>query len=982
MTRQQLQLQLFGSVSILLDGSSVKHLSTRAAEALVIYVLHQPHPIPRDQLVEMFFRASEPKQGAANLRAMLSQIKKRLDPFIEISRHTVQRRETGRFSVDSLRFSQQASRWLDAGGRERLSIEQLQATLSLYQGDFLAGFYLRDAPDFEQWALIERERLRLLAMDGLQQLIRLQCERVDLRGALVSAEKLLSIEPLLESVHRTKMQLLTRTGQRALALRHFENVKQLFREELDAALSAKTVTLYERIRALPDVIPQNLPANRSEFIGRDAAIETVVQHLAQPTRRLVTLLGMGGIGKTRLSIAVAQRLYEVGMFLDGVYFVSLAMVESAEQFALQIANMLDLTLRGTMTPIQQLCDYLREREVLLILDNFEQLVTEAVLAQLQQLLQAAPELKLLITSRVQLFLNEEILFDLQGLEQGTLDSEAARLFLACARRQQNRFLADEASILTICQLLEGVPLSLELAAALTRHHPCRAIIDNVRESLDVLTTSFYNVPARQRSLRAMFEYSWRLLSAEQQQTFAKVAIFPASFSIAAAEAIADAGAGKLAELQARSLLKATEHERFQLHATLREYAVEYLQNPHQSRNAHAAYYTDALNHLAATAMDKSAFQLVRRELPNLRAAWQWWLQKQDFEQLQRLIQPLFEYFNWSGRGQAGIVLFEEAIAQLPIDQTILRALLKARIGRFYIFTGQLNDAAEVVAAALKVLEMTNLKVECAAAYGYWSMAAFHQGEFGQAQQFAEKGLAYGLSAEDDETIAYNHNLLATAVRAQGQWEKTRFHLQAALAIRREQNDQLGVGILLNNLGNLLIDNAEYEPAFDHLKEAARIFHVLEHAHGEATALSNAAVAAGRLERYIESERLQRASLEIKQTLGNKRSIALSLAMLADAYVAQGKIEDAESCLRAALNTALAVDATVALDEVFVSAAELFMVTERADVAAIVFDFLANSPKTREAVLERVSAVRTEATISAESPTRASVIELLQRHFSQ
>ena len=980
MTQRHLTLQLLGSTSILLDGKPIRKLSTRAAEALVIYVLHQSRPVPREQLADMFFQASEPKQAAANLRAMLSQIKKELDPFIEITRYTVGRREDVSFSVDSIQFSDRLAK-----GADQLNAHELQTALANYHGDFLAGFYLRDAPEYEQWVLIERERLRLLAIEGLQRLIGLQVAAGAFRDALFSAEKLLAIEPLLESVHRVKMEMLARTGQRALALRHFTLAEEIFAEQLDVALSDSTVALRERIHALRDPLPHNLPAMRGEFIGREAEIDDVIERLARPTGRLLTLLGMGGIGKTRLAEATARRLLSAGIFLDGIFLVSLAAQETTEQMVLQIADALDLSLRGSQPATVQLIDYLRERETLLILDNLEQLVNDATVHLLTQMLREAPGLKLLLTSRLRLNLYEEQVFELEGLSlpEAMEETEAVRLFLTCARRQQRQFApdsAERAAIYALCHLLEGVPLSLELAAAQVRQQSSTAILAAIQESLDVLKTHFHNVSDRQRSLRAVFDYSWALLSAEQRTVFPRLAVFPASFTASAALNVATTSESVLRQLQDHSLIRVDDHDRLQLHAALREYAAEKLVDSAAIRNAHAAYYTDALTQLAARAMDKAGYQRVRRELPNLLAAWEEWLRARRFGQLEQLVQPLFEYYNWSGRWLAGIALFAETAARLPAEQSILRAMLEVRLGRLYLFMGESSRADTLIASGLEQLEQTDRSVECAAGYGHRSMAVFRQGAFELAQQYARRGLAYGLTAEDDDAIAYNHNLLASALSAAGKREEAQGHLEAALAIRRDQNDQLGVGILLNNLGNLLIDTANYTAAFDSLKNSATIFRTLEHKHGEATALSNAAVAAGRLEQYDVAEQLQYESLAIKRELGNKRSIALSLATLADAKVSQGKLAEAESCLREGLQVALTTDAAVSLDEILVSSAELFLATGRQTSADALFSFLANSSTTREAVLERVAKAQRPPQ-TTEPPTRAHILDLLNREFS-
>ncbi|MEZ4594810.1 MAG: BTAD domain-containing putative transcriptional regulator, partial [Chloroflexota bacterium] len=403
----RLEIRLLGGASFLLDGHPVKSIPTRVAQALLIYLLHQRTTVAREQLIDLFFQASTPQQAAANLRSTLSRLRKELAPFLLIDGRSVGINPQADIWLDSTQFNQQ------------IETDALDSALSLYQGDFLAGFFLRDAPEFENWALIERERLRLKAIEGLKTQIAQFEEQAAYWDALDAVNKLLGIEPFLEEIHRAKMMLLMRTGQRARALHQYQTVVNLFAEELGVAVLPQTTALYERINNLGTPPPHNLPAPTDQFIGREPEMTTILRLLAEPARRLITLFGIGGIGKTRLALEVARRLVkqQAGMFLDGTFFVSLIGVEadaSAAPFAQQLLQAIGIAASGRQAPTEEAIAHLRQREMLLILDNFEQLVAQNR-DFLARLLAEAPQVKLLVTSRERLNLVEETVFDLSGL---------------------------------------------------------------------------------------------------------------------------------------------------------------------------------------------------------------------------------------------------------------------------------------------------------------------------------------------------------------------------------------------------------------------------------------------------------------------------------------------------------------------------------------------------------------------------------------
>ena len=327
---------------------------------------------------------------------------------------------------------------------------------------------------------------------------------------------------------------------------------------------------------------------------------------ADPGCQLLTLLGPGGIGKTRLALEAARE--QVGLFADGVFFVPLAAITSSDFLATAIAEPLGFMFYGSEDPKSQLVNYLRGKELLLVLDSFEHLLPAKLDASgtanegldlLLDILKAAPGIEIVITSRAPLNLRSECVLDIQGLDYPQSADTAVEtiyasmeLFEQLARRVTPRFMseAEQPAILRICQLLEGTPLAIELSAAWVRVHPCEEIARQITQSLDFLATSMRDVPERHRSLRAVFEHSWKLLGEDEQLAFLKLSVFRGGFSGEAARQVAEATPSMLKSLAEKSLIRPVGPSRYDLHPLVSQFTAERMAgNPVEMANVDARY---------------------------------------------------------------------------------------------------------------------------------------------------------------------------------------------------------------------------------------------------------------------------------------------------------------------------------------------------------------------------------------------------------
>ncbi|MBZ0301236.1 MAG: AAA family ATPase, partial [Anaerolineae bacterium] len=325
----------------------------------------------------------------------------------------------------------------------------------------------------------------------------------------------------------------------------------------------------------------NLPPQPTSFIGREHEIAQLTALLADPNCRLLTLLGPGGIGKTRLSVQAATSQTR---FRDGVYFVPLAPLSSPDLLPTAIASALQIVLYDANSIQHELTNYLREKHMLLVLDNFEHLLDGVDL--LTGILQAAPQIKFLVTSRERLNVLEEWVLLLEGLsfpdDRTNIPLEsysAVQLFTQRARQAQVNFSLDDnaQAVRQICQQVEGMPLGLELAATWLRVMSSQQIAEHMESSLGFLTTPVRNVAERHRSMRAVFEQSWKLLSAGEQDVLMRLSVFRGGFDLGAAGQFAGASLDILAALADKSLIRVNHDGRYDLHELLRQFAEQQLQ---------------------------------------------------------------------------------------------------------------------------------------------------------------------------------------------------------------------------------------------------------------------------------------------------------------------------------------------------------------------------------------------------------------------
>lgn len=606
MTR--LELSFLDTFHVTLDQRPVTHFRSANNKGLLVYLaLHGERPVAREVLAALLWPDESDTVAHNNLRQAIYQLRQLLGDVTNgdashllVTRQTVQFNPHGDHALDVDLFLR------------AIETRDLDAAAALYAGELLPGFTC-DSLEFEEWLRLEREKLHQLALEVLFEAARDHLAAGRLDKARVLARRQLALEPWREPAYRQLMQAYALAGDRAAVLAQYERCREVLWSELGVEPASETAALLEEIKAgrysrpatdeiirPPPRTRHNLPAETTPFIGRELELSQIDRLFTHDRQRLVTIVGPGGMGKTRLALAVGAALLE--RYEDGVYFVDLAPLDRAEGILQAIAVALDYQAPDRSAELKpQLLTALAQRCLLLILDNFEQVLDGS--AYVNEILQTCPQVSILATSRERLHLTGESRYELGGLDfpdempaGDALDYTAVRLFAESGRRARPGFEItpdNVADVVRICRQVGGMPLALVLTAAWLELLTPAEIAAEIERGVEFLAADLGDLPARQRSMQTVFACSWQLMPAEEQSVMAGLSVFRESFTREAAEAVAGANLRVLLALVNKSLLqRRPDSGRFTIHELLRQFAAgQRRRDPNeQAEMAHCQYF--------------------------------------------------------------------------------------------------------------------------------------------------------------------------------------------------------------------------------------------------------------------------------------------------------------------------------------------------------------------------------------------------------
>lgn len=995
-------LTLFNHFSFEREDGAPVAFATEKTRALLCYLaLEANRPQRRDALAVLFWPDYGDEDARRNLRQTLHRLRQTLDEaahgladqVLDVGRDTMMLRTGRGLRIDVHRFTallDEVQRHAHAAlHRCSTCLRRLDDAVALYRGELLPGLVMDDSPEFEQWLLLQREALHRQVVRVLGDLVDAHLLRGETATAIRFAEHLLAFEAWNEDAHRRLMHIYLQQDRRGEAIAHFERYQRVIAEELGAPPSAEMENLLRAARqseAAPAATESasrtafrplhptlyNFPAQPTPFVGRQVDLERILDHLLDPSCRLLTILGMGGAGKTRLAMRAAQELASRPMLAaqhapDGIYFAFLAEAASVDLAITALAGALQLTFDSQHSRAQQLCQALARARLLIVLDNVEQLLSAETapgfVDLLTKLLSAAPGVKLLATSREPIQMRGEWRLPLDGLAYPTDANagEAARypaveLFVQAARHIQPAFTLDASAtpaVARICRLVQGGPLALEIAASWLRLMPCNAIADEIERNLDFLEAPLRDLPERHRSMRAVFVHSWRLLTTTEQAVLARLAVFVGGFDLDAARAIAGATPLLLANLVDKSLIQRGGEGRYMLHELVRQFAAEqFTQWPspgfaQETLQAHSVYYLK-LTTLPADAEDAflppTQRNIIERNLDNVRSAWDFAAAYAQINLLTGAVSGLALFYRVRGLFEEGVERFSRTAVQIerttqssfPDVQRLL-ALLRLAQGRLLLeqsaYASALALLQEVQKAILPLSDpLLTAKVSAEIGVAHWRLNELDAGRCA-----LEESLRLAEQVGANQLTAYVFHHLGNLTCTGGDRERARRYLLAAKELYTASGNLHRLAGVLNDLAIQLEagDDATVERL---LEQSIESYRAAGDEPGALIPLSNLGYGAALNGDLVRAHQLLQRGLDDALRL-NHRSMAAHIAInLGHVHALAGDIEAARACYGNVLDALGLPDSE--RQELMIGAAFVLANSQRGELAAQLLGALA------------------------------------------
>ena len=1015
---ERLEIRLFGHFEVRRGDAPIPTAAwgRKKTRQLLKLLLTEPGRVfPVDQLIDNLYEQQQPDRVIKNLRGRISELRQALEPDLPKGQDS----QLILNANGGYLFISNANCWVDtmtfhefldqANSMKRdeqweSALQAYEEAIKLYAGDFLAEDI------YEEWTEPTRTSWREAYLDALLQTAECQAKIGHYDDAIRHLRLALEIEPHRERAYRHLMVYHSWANERDMALRIYHECVDALSEYLDVEPSIETQVVYQHIQSdkLPKPqphVPNNLPDSPTAFVGRDEELAELGEYLRDPECRLLSLIGPGGIGKTRLAFQTAKE--QLAQFRDGVFVVALAPLHSGDSISECAAQVLEFPLSPGENATEQILEHLSNKNILLILDNLEHVQQESE-DWITEILQGTSHVKILATSRGRLHLTWDHPWHVKGLscppqsieENEAIEHyEAVKLFLQTAQRVAPGYElidVERTHVIQLCRLLEGMPLGIKLAASWISTHSCREIVAQVKQQTDVVSPGHITskiapndleTQQRHRSLRAAFEWSWQLLSGADQAVLMRLAVFRGDFNKEAAQHVADAMPMSLSSLIDKSLLQRESAERFNVHEAIREFLTEKLRKFDEydaTAREHGSYYLSFLTDRndALESSEKETVDEIVEELEEIRAAWSWAITS-DQRLLDLAVGPLSHIYEIRSLFHAGCSALRQALDCIS-DTTATTHRLWVRHGRFCMRLGHhdealasleeglrlardVNDELEIahalralgllaqekgdyrlaeehLRAALELYEKLGNDRGIANALHGLSLVAYWRGEFEQGYKDAMESLVRFEELLDQRSTAMALDILGLLANKQGQDSEAEGYFRQCLVIHRDLGDRRRLATGLSHLGITLYHQGKYEQAKEQFVESLTVSRELGQRLTIALLLNNLGNLSRKLGQYDEANEYLDESLSLLRELDSTWHLANTLANLGTVAIAQRKLSLAQKYLHEALTFGLEIESKPIIFMTLIRLAQLDIAEKSLPRALKILSFVSNQPE--------------------------------------
>lgn len=860
LAHSSLRIQLLGDFGVLVDGRPVREdqWARRKAKLLIKLLALQPHHrLHREQIMELLWPEQPAKSAANCLYKALHAARHSLEPqrpswtasnFILAREDQIILRAPQELCVDAEEFEHHAAKAF----REP-SEPALRAALELYQGDLLPEDLYAD------WTAARREHLRSTFHQLLLTLGRVYAEQGRYENGRELLDRLVTLDPSNEEAHRQLMLLYASTGRRAEALRQYKRCEDALRFEMDGLPERATVELREQIvrgrvaasnsqshTAQAPAANTNLPIALTSFVRREQEVGDVQALLGRS--RLLTLSGAGGIGKTRLALAVAANVLED--YRDGVWFVDLSSVFEPALVPHTIASALGVCEEAGRTTVTALRDFLRPRQTLLVTDNCEHLI-EACASLLDELLRTCPRLRVLATSREALGVSGESVWSVSTMSlpelsdalsvQRLLECEAVQLFVERVRLSDPRWRLTEQNGLAVarlCRRLDGIPLAIELAASRMRVLAVEQILAKLDNSFNLLASSGRTLVPRHQTLGAAIDWSCELLRPDERLLWGRLSVFANGWTLPAAEAVtasddvpADDVLCLLTRLLDKSLVVAEHHggeARYRMLETIRQYGADKLRRLDEEFQVSGRHFDWCLRLAEESDREFSrtdqrrCFEQLEAEHDNLRAALRWSIHEaKEADKSLRLCSALWHFWQAHGYASEGRLWFEAALALEGPASDLIRARAFHGASGLASIQGDLEHSRAFLEESLALRRKLGDKGGTAHALQRLGIMAYYVGDYARAAALQHESLNLCLELDDEVGCARAFNGLGILALDQGDYAHATACFDKCLTSYQRLEHKLGIVATLNNLGETAQKQGDFDRSQGLLEESLK-----------------------------------------------------------------------------------------------------------------------------------------------------------------